>query len=411
MDKSLLKDLLSRLSKYAFQAFTYELLNTTYAVTEWPEIGEGVYLRPLSFHYGESWFNPRHDGLYINHYLPLELLRNPFEIEVRDPEITRTLNYCREFYGKKDWGKDILRTLDAIYFYNNYSGTPTLDYLQTLSSKYDVLVKDTFKRKISTPEIYFGDSTSFINDHPEEVVNSLKTLLLSDEGICISLSKDQYSVNRYSSEKPISAGVFTSSLSPYEPLFIHSQSKSVLLKEFERLINSNSRESQLEEFLAHHYKDIFGPKYDRVEVQLWLRFPELDISGKNRRMDIFLRNSVSNDWELFEVKRTVELTSTYRDIPVLASEVMYAIQQVKNYAQILSQEVVRRKFAEEGIEYYEPSLHLVIGKNPQLPLEQWRYLVANVERGVKLITFDDLLKEMEIRLSDRECFYRESKTY
>jgi hypothetical protein len=407
MDKSLLKDLLSRLSKYAFQAFTYELLNTTYVVTEWPEIGEGVYRRPLN---GEPLFDP-YDGLYINHYLPVELLRIPSEIEVRDPEIIRTLNNCREIYGKNDWPGGISRTLAAIYFMNNYSGDPTPEYIEMLASKYESLIKDIFKREFSPLDVYFGDSTSFINDHPDEVVNTLKTLLRSDEGICISLSKDQFSVNRYSSEKPISAGVFTASLSPYEPLFIHSQSKSALLKDFEHLINSNSRESQLEEFLAHNFKDIFGPKYDRVEVQLWLRFPELDISGKNRRLDIFLRNSVANDWELFEVKRTVKLTSTYRDTPVLSREVMYAMQQVKNYAQILSQEVVRRKFAEEGIEYYEPSLHLVIGKKPQLPLEQWRYLVAKVEKEVKLITFDDLLKEMEIRLNDRESFYRESEKY
>lgn len=242
------------------------------------------------------------------------------------------------------------------------------------------------------------------NDHdPIKVEGALKAVLQSyREGISITLSRDGISVNKISSEKPLFCGVANQSLYPYETIYTYTSPRDdYLMKEFAALINRNAKESDLEEFLRIHYKDIFGEEYDRIETQLWLRFPELDIAGKDRRLDIFLRNSISNDWELFEVKRAVQLTRTYRDIPVIKAEVLYAVHQMKNYARILSQDVVKKKFAEEGIEYFEPVLKLVIGRKPQIPHTQWRSLVANNEKSVELITFDDLIKEMALRFKDR----------
>lgn len=102
----------------------------------------------------------------------------------------------------------------------------------------------------------------------------------------------------------------------------------------------------------------FGDKYDRIESQLWLRFPEVDAGRRERRIDLLLRNSIKNDWELFEIKRPIRLTKTYRDMRVLKSEVSYAIQQARNYGEILRQDKVKKHFASEGIEYCEPVLNL-----------------------------------------------------
>jgi hypothetical protein len=86
---------------------------------------------------------------------------------------------------------------------------------------------------------------------------------------------------------------------------------------------------------------------------------------------------------------------------VITAEVLYAIQQVQNYAGVLAQDKVKRKFAADGIEYFEPVLKLVIGRRPQISYQQWRSLVVRNEKDVKIITFDDLIKEMAIRLKDR----------
>jgi hypothetical protein len=180
--------------------------------------------------------------------------------------------------------------------------------------------------------------------------------------------------------------------------------KAQAIIEFEYLLKKNVKEDELEKFLTAHYKEIFGNKYDRIETQLWLKFPEFDIAGKNRRIDIFLRNSIHNDWELFEIKRGIPLTGIYRDVPVIAREVIYAVHQLKNYERILRQKNVIDKFARDGIEYFEPSLNLVIGSAPQISHEQWRWLLASNSERVKIHTFGELINEMRVRLTDKLNF-------
>ena len=160
-------------------------------------------------------------------------------------------------------------------------------------------------------------------------------------------------------------------------------------------------EAELEDFLVAHYKEIFGTKYDRVETQLWLHFPDVDITDRKRRLDVFLRNSVVNDWELFEIKRLTPVSSTYRDVPVIAREVTNAIHQIKNYARTLMQDKVKSHFAAQGIEYFVPKLSVVIGRTPAIPHDQWRWLKTENETSVNIITFDQLLSELRCRLQDR----------
>jgi hypothetical protein len=226
-----------------------------------------------------------------------------------------------------------------------------------------------------------------------------------NEGISIRLDQSSTSVSRFMTET-ILGGVLKESKQPCEPLFADMlQKKENVLSEFEALIRSEALEDKLEEFLVAHFQDIFGTDYDRIETQIWLRLPSLDISQKNRRFDVFLRNSVMNDWELFEIKRVIPLTRTYRDIPVIKSEVIYAVHQIKNYARLLSQDSVKRKFAKQGIEYYEPSLNLVVGKTPQISHEQWRWLQSS-DKDVKILTYNNLLDQMKRRIEDRLAFFR-----
>lgn len=352
------------------------------------DLGGGIFLR---FPWDEFQVN----GVYVTHYLPVELLRTPSQINIREPEIVRALEQIREFAAANPvW---------AIMFLLNLADYPLTDD-RAILPQYDPMVKELGIRfSDGARRLSFGNLDSFVEQMPEATESGLKVFLQKHkDGITISLNPDDISVNRFSFDKPVSSGVARQSLSPYEPLFIYDDAeKEAVLREFEQLISKNAAEHELEKFLVRHYKEIFGVKYDRIEAQLWLRFPDLDIAGKNRRIDLFLRNTVTSDWELFEVKRAIRLTRDYRDAPVIAAEVSHAMSQIKGYARILSQDTVRRKFAAEGIEYYEPELHLVIGRQPQLSVRQWRQLVVDNSHNVKLMTFDDLLKEMKLRLEDR----------
>jgi hypothetical protein len=421
VDESLLKNLLSRFNKYAFQSFTLELLRAEYGsrgIIPVTRFGEGIYKRDVTDEILAAELGgvpgservPRqgrgmYHGLYVCHFLPCELLKHPDHVDVADPLMLRTLERIYQAYKNKVVlpMPGLASPLQGIFFLNNISGFSTRDYGETLLHKYREIAAFIGFR---FPDVFVGNFDSFIERQPAATEKTLKKFLKRHkEGICITLTAGGVQINDFTSEKPLAAGVGRQSLDPYEPLFTQAATRArSILKEFESLINSDAKESQLEEFLSEHYKDVFGSKYDRIETQVWLRFPDLDLSGKDRRLDIFLRNSVTADWELFEVKRAVEITGTYRDTTVIKQEVLYAMQQVKNYARILSQDVVKKRLASEGLEFYEPSLNLIIGRRPQLPPEQWRHLVMHNAKDVKLITYDDLIKEMQLRFEDRYRF-------
>lgn len=92
------------------------------------------------------------------------------------------------------------------------------------------------------------------------------------------------------------------------------------------------------------------------------------------------------------------LTETYQ---VFINEIYLAIQQLETYKKLLLQDEVKKKLSLGGVEYHYPELKLIIGKKPDIPLDQWRWLKSSNEKNVKLITYDDLLTEMRIRLSAR----------
>ena len=97
----------------------------------------------------------------------------------------------------------------------------------------------------------------------------------------------------------------------------------------------------------------------------------------------------------------MKLSRTYRDVPVFMSEIYFAIQQIKNYKKILSQDLVKEKLSLEGIEYYHPELRLVIGSKPDISIDQWRWLKSTNENNLKIMTYDDLLAEMRIRFKNQ----------
>ena len=69
---------------------------------------------------------------------------------------------------------------------------------------------------------------------------------------------------------------------------------------------------------------------------------------------------------------------------------------------LLAKDSVRESFVKRGIDYYEPELNLVIGRTPQIPQAQWRWLTTNFRKDIKILTYDNLLDQMRGRLLDRE---------
>jgi hypothetical protein len=92
------------------------------------------------------------------------------------------------------------------------------------------------------------------------------------------------------------------------------------------------------------------------------------------------------------------------------AEVAHAITQLKRYSHLLSSRAVKEKLKRSGIEYFEPTLNLVVGRRPQISLELWRWLLTTQDKDVRLMTFDDLVAEMQNRLTGHLRFIDQLRT-
>jgi hypothetical protein len=283
-----------------------------------------------------------------------------------------------------------------IAFVTNFAGIEKDIYFNQIIPKFENLL-----RKIDLDgDASFGSIDSFFDMEPEKTTLAFETFISKYKGeISISFCDGQASIEQFYSDKYLTKGILSGlNENPTESLYISpSLKQSDIIAEFERLISVRVSEKELESFLAKYYKEIFGEHYDRIETQLWLKFPQIDVTGKNRRVDLFLRNAISRDWELFELKKPQKLTNIYRGIPTFSSEIYHAMQQIKNYEKILLQEKVKLQFFKEGIEYFYPELRLVIGNKPDISPEQWRWLKTTNENKLKIFTFEDLISEMKYR--------------
>lgn len=132
-----------------------------------------------------------------------------------------------------------------------------------------------------------------------------------------------------------------------------------------------------------------------------MHFPELDIAGKNRRVDLMVHNRLENDWEIIELKKKIPLVKNYRDIPVFSSELSGAILQLKNYYNLLLQERVRESLKRDGIDYYYPRLKLIVGGSINTSHKQWMHLLSNARsEGIEVLTYEKLIQEMKMRFLD-----------
>lgn len=408
MDVDTFKLHVPRLGRHAFSAFVSELFNVDAHRGSFgrfeplTEAGEDVFFLPYTDSYGGSIHN-----VYLVHFPPLELFSPSKELDMQDPVLVDRLAKVRAIYkGRKGrWGMvdPHLKNSDALLavgFITNLAGVDVKVYERTLMPAYRRLQASCGLKK---PKTYVGSCDSFLDKNRDSTLVAFDRFIAKHaDGIAISLTQHGAHAGTFTSERNLST-VLSSAALPYEPTFLTTAiGLRDILEEFDRLIQSDASEAKLEEFLVAHYNQLFGFAYDRIETQLWLRCPEVDVGSTSRRLDVFLRNSVTNDWELIELKRTtVPLTRTVRDVPTISHQLVDAMHQIKNYARLLAQEKVKRHFAHKGIEYFEPRLTIVIGRTPAIPQKQWRWLKASNEGPLTIMSFDELRKELSLRLTDR----------
>jgi len=405
IDADLIRAILSKLTPSAFETFVTKLFHPDeggYDQTP-RDLNDSVFYQPLINSYGGSLHS-----VFLLQHLPLGLFNQPNLSKLSsDPTLALRLRRLKEIYnGKSGYfgmvSPELVKAtqLRSLGFLINISGLPLRQYYDDIFPQYERLVR---KIGLHTPTTLVGSYDSFMDFRADEVRKTLKDFLTNKtDGFVIQIRSDQSRAFYFTEQTSFESGVLEGNGCPYEPIFAAvSEKNAELVKEFEDLIRKDCSESEREKFLLAHATDIFGGKYDRIESQILLQFPQFDIAGKKRRLDLFMRNSISADWELFEIKNLIGLIRNYRNLPTMVTEVSHAITQLKNYSRLLSSPKIKETLKQLGIEYCEPTLNLVIGGKPQISSEQWNWLKAAQDKEVNIFTYDDLVSEMKIRLADR----------
>ncbi len=391
--------------KFIFEMWKVDVVNNE---TDYVEINRLPHLEPGAFeaqhihrHHANGPRELQTFSFVVPFFQPIDLFLSDTKLNLsfnKEAAIVRRYNQrirrkMRNWY----WPQDGEFTLPNILFVSNMYGVDKVVYLSQVLPSLQRLI-EPFE---ALGEVGVGTYDSFLEYAPAKTEIVLRSLFTADpRAISFSIEGDKIVIQSHRSEGYLRSGVLPGSLSPCETVMSGFPRRGrEVFREFEDILNRDENEDSIERFLRQYFREVFGNQYDRMETQLWLKFPELDIDSKERRIDIFLRNAVERDWELVELKRHSKIISRYRDIPTLSAEVCGAIGQLKNYGRILQQDRVKKKLQEDGIEYFEPQLRLVIGGKPDIPLAQWRRIKCENEQGLRITTLEEMLAEMKFRLS------------
>lgn len=301
MDPKLVRDILSCFDANALDRYVkhfYE--DTDEPVTPLP--GKGAFYKPILGSYGKSVHL-----VFQCHHLPYGLFSLGTPVHGADPVLVgRLRRIALEYRGVRgQWGmvSPLLvetRALWRLYILTNHAGIEKDDFLRVYFPAYERAAR---RAGIRAP-VAVGTYDSFIQSDAERVERTLVKLVNGGpDGISIVATTKGIDVSTHVDEAEISSGLLTKESYPLQTVIqLEASRNDALFREFAELLKSETRENVIEAFLRDNYGLIFGEGYDRIDTQVWLRMPELDISNKARRIDIFLRNAVQRDWELFEVK-------------------------------------------------------------------------------------------------------------
>lgn len=389
MDDVAIRNIIGAFDKNAFQSFFDKLvLHFNGGVSVPEKISDNIWASQA-----ERFFQS--EQAFFLSYCPTQIYRN---FSLKNIDISAIKDSIEIYRDKKPSSPWLPIDGTEYYIINNFDS-------QRMGIKDIELVKFYEESLLrygldDLPTLGVGNINTFLtasSSNLEELSKIINDFFKSyTDGVSICVSEDKVNVSDFVVQSEFS-GVTQSSQHIVQPSFklLH---KRAVLEEFEKILNSDVQERILEEFLQEHYKDIFGDHYDRIATQLWLKFPDLDIGHKDRRMDLFMRNSVSDDWEMYELKRAnIIPAKVVRGVPMFTDLVYQAIAQAKNYKALLQQDSVKRKFAREGIEYFEPEINIIVGRKSGISTALWRRMIADHRGDVKISTYDEFFKEASYR--------------
>lgn len=391
MDKEILSTLINHLDSSSFDDLIFYLLKQEddfYYSKRLSHIDDRIIENPP-----ERFFQTA-EAFFIN-YHPYALYKN---FNLRNLYLDDLKRLILRYIEKRSYELWLPVEGTRIYAINNYDsckiGVSDEELLEYHEKELSSILPSKFDVGIGSVSTILNQGN--IND--KKYSKRVKDFFLNnDSGICINLSDDKIIASRFFAQREFD-GIVTSPENIFHPVIKKVIDTDDKLVEFNHLINNDTRESVLEEFLYTYHDLFFGDKYDTLSTQVWLDFPEFDIGNKERRLDIFMRNSISKDWDIYELKRSsVKLTKTKSDVPMFVSAVHDAMTQLRNYKRILNQDKVKREFEAKGIKYYNPQFNLVIGKKPNISDEKWKWLLSH-HSDLNIITYDNLLDSAKTRL-------------
>jgi len=397
MDSELARKILSQMNRETFWRFVGKMLEDSYIENdESPyDVFETIEDFPVPAYRAanDHHFSPS-DFVYLFDFIPFQIFESLSRIKIDTSFFTECLRKLKPRYPYIN-GYGCYGYLEYLLIINNFYGDLKVDYEEHIFTQYAVARDATFPG----PRLGYGNTETFLLKQPETVITTLKDFVFRrPDGIVIQIGQDDVKVDEYFQQETYDRLTKRTLTSLEVGLLLTREGGNETLREFE-IVLKNENEAKLEQFLCDNYQLLFGENYNQIRTQVFLKFPHLDIYGKNRRLDIMLRNNSTNDWELFEIKPNLEITKTYRGVDTFKSVVHDSITQVRNYGDLLAKDNIKRELKKEGMEYCTPVLNLVIGGAPTIDHSSYRRLVEQNSKDVKIITFDRLIEDAKSRLS------------
>jgi len=389
-----LKNGIKSLNRYAFDAFILKLFEQDMdpIYTD----GNGLFTRQFrDFYSGATGYFNIFYFTYFTHYLPNDVLseKELTIFNVGDPEIVYRLEKIKEVYDKNP------DKMPSMFFFNQLEGADTSYYEEILIPEYQVLL---YKMGFRLRNVGVGNCDSFVLTHRKESEEAYRDIICNSvDEYAIDFKDNRFNIYANTFENPLPAGVTRVQKHPCESVYLRELTNiEGRMQDFMHLLSTNPSEQELEKFLKIYVKDIFGPEYE-IKTQILLRFPELDIGQKDKRIvDVLLRNTLRGDWGIYELKKVVSFLRSKSGRPAQKANLTDALVQVRSYYKLLMSDEVKKKFRDEGIEYAELKMYVIIGRKPQVSEKVWKFFLECIPNDIKLITWDGLLENMVNRASN-----------
>jgi len=329
---------------------------------------------------------------YFPHILPLDLLKNSKEIDIRTP-------FLMEYLKKKEFSFTINPSTweamnSSLYFLSNLNDPK---YEELLLSKYRTILKDLNKKV----DFGIGNINSFFTQEPQITSRTFHEFVrtrLNGLIILFPSHEDPQIMNHFTG-RYFESGILNMNSVPIEPILLDSlKNLPAIIKDFEDLLSKNPKETEIEKFIKEHYKLILGYTYDRIQTQVLIN-PENEKS-KGQRYDILLHNIFTDDLKLLELKKIFKVAVGKLSKKHPSYRLTYAITQISKYKELLETKEGRDKLNKKGIDYNNIVFAVSIGRRPQIPIKEWDFLKKIYSKEIKIITYDDLLDDMKSRLKE-----------